>query len=164
MTSKKDISEDLERDLERLLGWVRSAESRLALVLPLSTTMLGALCVLAPEASKWSVPGGIFTSIAGLLLAGSIVCSALASFPRTSGPKGSLIFFGGIAETELEQYSKAVRKRTDEEYLIDLEAQCHRNAKIAQRKYYWVQWSMGAMFAGALPWVIALYLLYSGGA
>jgi len=35
-----------EAELARLLEWVRAAESRFALVLPLSTAMLGALAVL----------------------------------------------------------------------------------------------------------------------
>lgn len=53
-----------ETELDRLLGWVRAAESRLALILPLSTAMLGTLAVLLPSASKWTVAGGIAASCA----------------------------------------------------------------------------------------------------
>ena len=150
-----------ELELERLLGWVRAAESRLALVLPLSTAMLGALAVLAPPVSKWTVAGGIAASFAAVLLLLSIAFAACASFPRTTGPKGSLIYFGGITAKELSQYKAAVKSMTPEEYFGDLINQCHRNAQIAGRKYTWVQRSMVCLFISALPWGISLFILYS---
>lgn len=150
-----------ESDLDRLLGWVRAAESRLALVLPLSTAMLGALAILAPPVNKWSVLGGIATAIAAILLLLSIAFAACASFPRTTGPKGSLIYFGGITSRELSQYEAAARARTPEEYFGDLLRQCHRNAQIAEKKYTWVQRSMVSLFISALPWGLSLFILYS---
>ena len=150
-----------EVELDRLLGWARAAESRLALVLPLSTAMLGALAVLAPPASKWTVAGGIAVSFAAVLLLVSIAFAACASFPRTTGPKGSLIYFGGITTRELPQYEAAVKSLTPEAYLTDLINQCHRNAQIAECKYAWVQRSMACLFISALPWGLSLFILYS---
>jgi hypothetical protein len=161
MTKEEIIIARAESELERLLGWVRAAESRLALVLPLSTAMLGVLAVLAPPASKWTVIGGIAVAFAVMFLLLSIAFAACASFPRTTGPKGSLIFFGGITTRELPQYEEAVKSATPESYLGDLISQCHRNAQIAERKYAWVQRSMACLFISALPWGIALFILYS---
>jgi len=150
-----------EAELARLLEWVRAAESRLALVLPLSTAMLGALAVLAPTASKWTMVSGIAASFAALLLVLSIAFAACASFPRTTGPRGSLIYFGGITDRELKQYKNEVKSMTAESYLEELIRQCHRNAQIAERKYAWVQRSMACLFLAALPWFGALFTLYS---
>lgn len=150
----------LETDLERLLRWVRAAESRLGVVLPLSTAMLGSLAVLAPAADNWKTSAGITTAFAVTLLVFSIVFSAMATFPRTSGPKGSLIYFGGITDRELNQYSSAVRSQSGVEYLEDLITQCHRNAQVAERKYAWVQRSMACLLLSALPWATSLFLLY----
>lgn len=150
-----------ERDLGRLLQWVRAAESRIALVLPLATAMLGALAVLAPSCAKWTVVGGMGASFALVLLLLSIAFSALASFPRTTGPKGSLIFFGGITTRDLSQYEDAVRSQVSDAYLTDLIRQCHRNAQIAERKYAWIQRSMACLFLAALPWLLSLAILYS---
>lgn len=150
-----------EAELDRLLEWVRAAESRLALVLPLSTAMLGALAFLAPITSKWSILSGIAVSLAAPLLVLSIVFAACASFPRTSGPKGSLIYFGGITDRDLKQYENAVKSMTAEIYMEDLIRQCHRNAQIAECKYAWVQRSMACLFLAALPWFGAMFTLYS---
>ena len=160
MTSERQLRERLERDLERLLAWSRTAESRLSLVLPLATTMLGALAVLAPSAKKWPTVAAICTAVAALLLILSIGFATAASFPRTDGPKGSVLYFGGIADKDEGQYGEAVRTQSSEEYVSDLVAQCHRNAVIAKAKYVWVQRSMGALVASALPWALGLFLLY----
>jgi hypothetical protein len=123
--------------------------------------MLGALSVLAPATTNWTILAAITTSFAAFFLVLSIVFAALASFPRTTGPKGSLIYFGGIVSKDLSQYEAAVRGMTEEGYLDDLIKQCHRNAQIADRKYVWVQRSMASLFISALPWAVSLFLLYS---
>jgi hypothetical protein len=169
MTTDSSTSDDTmalrisrtETELARLLEWGRAAESRLALVLPLATAMLGALAVLAPAVNQWPVLGGIVSSFAGLFLVLSILFAAFASFPRTTGPKGSLIYFGGIITRDLNQYEAEVRALTSEAYLADLIRQCHRNAQIAERKYAWMQRSMACLFLATLPWLISLFILYS---
>lgn len=153
----------LETELSRLLDWVRAAESRISFVLPLSTAMLGSLAIVAPPISTWTILAGVTASISILLLIVAISFAALAMFPRTSGPKGSLIYFGGISSYDLAQYSAAVESITTEQYLNDLIKQCHRNAQIAKYKYTWVQRSMGCLVLAALPWVISLMILYSEG-
>jgi hypothetical protein len=152
----------LEKELARLLEWVRASESRLALVLPLSTAMLGALAVLAPAANKWTVFTAVTSSFASLFLSLSMVFSACASFPRTSGPKGSVIYFGGVVDRDLVQYEKAMRDLQEEDYIQDLARQCHRNAQIAVAKYSWTRRAIACLFFGTGPWAIALFLLYRG--
>lgn len=65
--------EVLEKELDRLLQWVRAAESRLALVLPLSAAMLGALAVSIPKAFEWSVFAAISASFAVFFLGLSVI-------------------------------------------------------------------------------------------
>ena len=161
MTDQEAVTVRAEAELDRLLGWISAAESRLALVLPLSTAMLGALAVLAPPVTKWTVVGGIAVAFAVVFLLLSIAFAAFASFPRTTGPKGSLIFFGCITTRELAQYEAAVKSATQEEYLADLISQCHRHAQIAERKFTWVQRSIACLFFSALPWCTALFILYA---
>lgn len=150
----------MEAELDRLLQWIQGAESRLAFVLTLSTAMLGSLAVLAPSASDWTLSAIIATSIAALFLVLSILFVALASFPRTTGPKYSIIYFGTIASQTLEQYESTVGSLTPERYQNDLIGQCHRNATIVARKYYWVQRSMVCLLLSSLPWAVSLFILY----
>lgn len=154
-------SDILEKELSRLLAWIQSAETRIGLVLPLSTAMLGVLSVLAPTFSKWTIFPAIMSAFSVLFLVLSVTFSALASFPRTSGPKGSLIYFGGIVSMELDQYRAASKNLDLDEYIEELIKQCHRNAQIAERKYAWIQRALGCLFISSAPWALSVYLLYS---
>lgn len=158
----EDLVARQELVLSRLLEWIRAADSRLRLVLPLSTAMLGALAVLIPPLPGWTVLGGVAAAGAAVFLVLSIAFAAFASFPRTNGPLGSLVYFGGIVSKDLGQYEAAVKAQAPEEYLEDLTRQCHRNAQIADRKFAWLQRSIGCLFAAAAPWTLAIFILYSG--
>jgi hypothetical protein len=151
----------LEEELSRLLTWIQAADNRLALVLPLSTAMLGALAVLAPQFTKWSILSAILTSFAVFFLLLCLVFSACASFPRTTGPKGSLLYFTGIISRDISQYFISVNEYDDEKYKSDLINQCHINAQIADKKFKWIQRSMICLFISAIPWALAIFVLYS---
>lgn len=151
----------LEKELERLLDWVRAAESRLALTLPLGTAMLGALAVLAPSAADWEPLEAVFVVLAAIGLVICMVACWFATFPRTGGPKGSLIYFGTIADKSSSQYAAAVRDLSEDDYITDLAEQCHRNAQIAERKHACIKVAMRCLLVSSVPWTIALFLLYS---
>ena len=170
MTDQKSIPKEdnlpvcisrAETELMRLLEWSKAAESRLSLVLPLSTAMLTAVAVLAPKAAKWTVSAGILSSFAALFLILSIIFAAIAALPRTTGPKGSLIYFESIITKDSDQFKEAFISMTSEDYLDDLICQCHRNAQIAERKYTSIQRSMACLFIAAIPWLLSIYSLYS---
>jgi hypothetical protein len=150
----------LEKELLRLLAWISASDTRVSFVLPLSTAMLGVLAVLAPCIDDWSVLSAISTSFSALFLVLSIGCLALATFPRTDGPKGSMIFFSGINDKELEQYRISVGALDEQGYIYDLINQCHINAQIAFKKYFWVKHSQQSLFISSAPWFISVYLLY----
>ena len=161
MESKTQTIVILESELSRLLTWVQAAESRMALVLPLSTAMLGALSILSPSCSNWDISSALWASIATFFLILSIVFSAVSSFPRTDGPKGSIIYFGGISSMELSQYCLSVKNLTEDQYIDDLTNQCHRNAQIAERKFTWIQRAIACLFIASGPWAVSLFLFYS---
>lgn len=151
----------LEKELDRLLAWVRAAESRLVLTLPLGTAMLGALVVLAPDVADWRPLEAVFVVLAAIGLVLCLVFCSRATFPQTDGPKGSLIYFGAIADKSSDQYVSAVRELGADAYIKDLAEQCHRNAQIAKHKHFWIQVAMRILLISSVPWMIALFLLYS---
>ena len=65
---KSFTTELLEKELDRLLWWIRAVETKMSLVLLLSTTMLGALAVLTPTFSGWSIFPGITSAFATFFL------------------------------------------------------------------------------------------------
>lgn len=157
-----DRIEFLERNLARQLTWIAAADSRSSFILAIDTGMLGLLAAVSPKsASAWTVAPAVFAAFAGALSLTSLIALSLASFPRTRGPKGSLIFFGGIAKLEASEYRTAACDLSTEAYIDELCAQCHRNAEIADLKFVWVRRSLLALYLSVMPWCLALYLLYT---
>lgn len=155
----KNRIEILENSLTRLLAWIDSANSTTKFLFTISTAMLGAIMLLTPAMSKWTIASAVVSSIAVVLLLSSLLMSSLVYFPRTKGPKDSLIFFGGITNMDKDNYETAINALTDEEYIADLINQCHRNAEIVSAKYTWLKRALISLYLCALPWALAIYFL-----
>lgn len=151
----------LDRILTRNLAWIATADAKIAPILAINTAMLGVIAALAPSSSAWTISSAIFSAIAGLLLLGSIICLVTASFPRLQGPKGSLIYFGGIAERDADTFVAELSKGITEEILRDFALQCHRNAQIAHSKYAYIKWAMILLYSSVPPFLIDVFLLYN---
>ena len=166
MTVGKEV-EQMERTLDRLLVWVQAADAKGTIALAIATAMLGVLASACPEAERWSgATGGeaafcgIVASLAAVGLLGSGLCVCLSTIPRTTGPRGSLVFFGGIVEVERAMFHKAVLARSEDNYLEDLCNQCHRNAEIASEKFKYVRLATVLLMASIIPWLLALFAMY----
>ncbi|MEA0735676.1 DUF5706 domain-containing protein [Xanthomonas campestris pv. campestris] len=153
-------TEQLQYILDKQLGWISAADSRLSLVLPLSTAMLGALAVYATKPGAWTLLAGIQAAFAIFFLSMSIIFCACASFPRTDGTKGSLIFFGGIVTKDIAQFRVAMKAAQKSDLQDDLIEQCHINAEIASTKFTWVKRGMASVLISMLPWAFAVYQFY----
>lgn len=146
--------------LDRQLAWIAAADSRTALIVPLSTAMLGALAAIAPGRTEWSVAAGISASFAVAFLFLSLLFCAFTSFPRTSGPRGSLVYFGGIASKDPDSYVEELLSSDTDNLQRDFALQCHINAKIAEKKFSWIKRAMGCLLISIIPWAHAVYLVY----
>jgi hypothetical protein len=154
----------LEGNLDRQLAWIRAADGRSALAFALNTGMLGVLAAVSPkQATAWNLAPAIFAAFAVTLALASLACVAFVSFPRVKGPRGSIVFFGGIAQRTAGQFKEAITALSDGSYIDDLANQCHRNAEIATAKFYWVQRAFGGLFLAVPFWCLAVFLLYNGG-
>ena len=152
----------LEATLTRQLSWIQSADSKAAFTFAFNTAMLGMLAAVAPKSiAVWTITASIWTAIALLFFLGSLISLTVVSYPRTDGPRGSLIFSLGIAQRSIEQYRQAIQNLTIENYIEDLAAQCHRNAEIANTKYSWVRRALISLYLSVLPWTLAIWQLYS---
>lgn len=159
-TAPMAYTEQLQYILDKQLGWIAAADSRLSLVLPLSTAMLGALAVYATTPSAWTLMAGIPAAFALFFLSMSIVFCACASFPRTNGTKCSLVFFGGIVSRDAAQFRADIKAAQKGDLQDDLIDQCHINAQIASTKFTWIKRGMASMLAAMLPWAFAMYQFY----
>lgn len=152
----------LEATLARQLGWIAAADTKVSFVFAIDTAMLGVLAAVSPRAgSAWSVAPAICAAFAVVFGLATLLLLCFASFPRTKGPTNSLIYFGGIAQRDADQFRDAVSRLSLESYTTDLAAQCHRNAEIASRKFIWVQRAVVSLYLSVLPWGGAILLLYN---
>ena len=160
MNEKATLFDLIDRILTRNLGWVAAADAKIAPILAISTAMLGALAALIPHSNSWTIPSAILTAFATRLLLGAIVCLVAASFPRLKGPRGSLVYFGGIAAYAPDAYVSELLKGITDDLLKDYALQCHRNAEIARSKYANLRWAMILLYSSVSPFVIDVFLLY----
>lgn len=158
----KELVPILESNLARQLHWIASADSKGAFIFSLTAAMLGLLAAVAPSAPiTWTIAPAITTAFAVASAFASLVCLSFAAFPRTDGPKASLIYCGGVAQRDANQFNEQVHQLSIDAYTADLALQCHRNAVIACEKFKWVQRAMISLYISLVPWALSVWLLYS---
>lgn len=145
--------------LDKQLGWIAAADSKVAVIVALDTAVLATLAT-AYASAETPIAWASLTSITtGALVAIAIFCAAMSLFPRTDGPKQSLLFFSPVAKESRVDYTAALVACPLEKLHDDIAVQIHRNAEIAEAKHRWVRSSIGWSFLAAVPWVVAVYLL-----
>jgi hypothetical protein len=150
----------LQDSLARQLGWIAAADTKAGFVFAIATAMLGLLASAAPEYGKWTTAGVTFSFVATILLLGSLAAIVFTIFPRTAGPKLSVIFFGSIASRGIDEYRNDIHQLDDAIYAEDLIQQVYVNAEIASAKYRCVKIASVLLALGVLPWVSAAYVLF----
>lgn len=150
----------LEDSLARNLAWIASADAKTAVIFTVATAMFGFLATTAPAYGKWTVCSVTTAIAAAALLLASLGALTTAILPRNRGPKLSLIFFGSVADMEVDAYRRAVTGFDEEAYMEDLVQQAHANAKIAGEKYRWIKYATILLYLSVLPWIVAVYALF----
>jgi len=150
----------MEISMERLLKTNYGADTKVATLVGMNTTMLAVLAALVTRQDFVSVWLGGLAILAALGLLFGLLFLSLSSFPRTSRPARSVVFFGAISAVDTATYAERVKAITDEEYLDDLLDQCHRTSAIATQKFRWIRRAQMAWYVSILPWLMTVYLLY----
>ena len=158
---EKNLVHLLEANLGRQLHWIASCDSKGAFIFTLNAAMAGLLASVAPDhISAWTTGQAVSASFAITACSASFICLSLAAFPRTDGPKGSLVYCGGVAQREQEQFVAEIQKASLSGYAEDLAIQCHRNASIACEKFKWIQRALMALYCAVAPWALSVWLFY----
>ena len=155
----------LEANLSRQLQWIGSADAKSNFIFTLSVAMLGLLAAVAPADMRASSFFPAVASVATvILISGAIFCAAHTVFPRTDGPVSSLIYCGSIADCGIKDFRNRISVLQHADYSDDLTVQCFRNALIANEKFLRVKRGLFFLYASALPWALATWLLYQSNA
>lgn len=142
------------------LEWVRTADSKIPPIFAINLAMLGLNIVLIKALSEWTIPQAIVTSLSLIPLTLSIAFLALSMFPRQTGPKGSIIYFGGITKKQEDRFINEVLSINDDDYEKDILSQAYRNAEIADAKYKFIKFAFISSFISTPFWLFSIYLLY----
>ena len=109
--------------LERQLAWIAAADAKVGVVVTLHVAMLGGLgAAYTAVAAKSSWVNGMATAYA-ILASLSLICAAMALWPRSDGPKNSMIYFGCVVKERCEDYIDDFKKKGDDLFLADLAEQ-----------------------------------------
>lgn len=152
----------MEASMERLLRTNTGADTKVATLVGMNTTMLAVLAALITRqemTSVWLVGLAVLAG-SGLLL--GLFFLSLSSLPRTSRPARSIVFFGAISAVGSETFAGRVKEITDEEYLDDLIDQCYRTSIIATQKFRWIRRAQMAWYGSIIPWLLTVYILFHG--
>lgn len=153
----------LEANLARQLQWIAWSDTKSAFIFSVTAAMVGLLAAVSPTtAALWNTSQSVSACFTIAAAAATFIFLSLATFPRTDGPKGSLVYCGGIAQRDQAQFGDEILAISNNKYAIDLAVQCHRNAVIACEKFKWVQRAMISLYLAVGPWAVAVWLLYSG--
>jgi hypothetical protein len=147
-----------EKNLDRLLQWISRVDSKVSVLLGMHTGMLGIVASLAPEPHEWKWFMLLSFVATAVLLGTGFVLISFASYPRTTGPSKSLLFFGSIAGNSFNEFNQCWSSRTTQQHLGDLLEQCHRNSEIIDRKFKYLKNAYRTMMLAMLPWAITLLL------
>lgn len=150
----------LDKILSKNLTWVANADSKGTLLFGINSAMLAVVVALVPSSGAWTTSAAIFATLSALPLVTSIGFIAFGLFPRTNGPRNSLIYFGGIASHDEAQYVRKVINGISPELLEDFARQCHRNAEIAKEKYHHVRYAVILTFLSLPIWLVSIWLMY----
>ncbi len=161
MTDDKERIEAAQWLFERTLGWIATADVKVGVAIALDTAMLGGLAA-AFASSDYNLRTAwcyFFVAAATAGMAFAMFCAGMAALPRMRGPVKSMIFFGRVAEMDVNTYVDEFSKISKKELLADLTMQIHRNSEIACDKHHWVRKSLFWSFLSAAVWIVAIALL-----
>lgn len=151
--------ENSQKILSMQVDWVKTADSKIPPIFAINLAMLGVIVALIKTLSLWTIFQAIITTLCLLPLLLSIFFLAMSMFPRLTGPKGSVIFFGGITKKSEDQYIDEVISISDIDYEKDILLQAYRNAGIAEEKYKFIKFSFMSSFISVPFWLISIYIL-----
>ncbi|HAF95548.1 MAG: hypothetical protein A2X34_08890 [Elusimicrobia bacterium GWC2_51_8] len=150
----------MENNLARQLDWIRAADSKIAPVIFITTSMLGASVAFL---SKTSDPSGFTLALAAICIGALIYtlsCMVMVNFPRITRYDESAIFFEGIKFSGFAGFEKKAGEITEEAYFRDLTRMCYNNAIIASAKFSYVKRAMISLFIAILPWMLLVYNVF----
>jgi len=150
----------LEKNLARQLDWIRAADSKIAPVIFITTSLLGASVAFLSKTPKLSGFTLTLAAVCIIALIYTLFCMVMVNFPRITRYDESAIFFEGIKFSGFSGFEKKAGEITEEAYFNDLTRMCYNSAIIASTKFKYVKKAMISLFIAILPWTLLVYNVF----
>lgn len=135
--------EDAKQNLNNIQDWIKAADTKFSILLGVVAVLFGLtteVFKILPYAAENTFSVKIFFAVLFWVvyvlssLSTVIICLS-GLFSRMKTPKtNSMLYFGNIANQELNEYKFNMLATTEEEKLDDLLNQIHINSRIAEKK------------------------------
>lgn len=143
---------DLEKLLERQISFVRTADAKLALIVPSLIAMMGVALTL-PLISSATLSSMVLT-VALFIVASTIFgFILLAGLPQVEMGASTPLHFSSASKLTLEEYKEAISSMSVEVYTSELMEQCHINSRIASSRFRSVRTSFFGMCVFVPIWL-----------
>lgn len=165
---RDQVIDMMEKNLERQIDFVKSADVKATILFALmggyvAASVQAKIGVLERKPTGDLIPinpNGWFFLFSVLFAILATACLMLVTFPDIKMPRSakavsletetaekpeipyrypSVLYFGHIADTSMDDFNASVRGLSENAYIHDLVSQCHINSKIAQRKHWRIQ-------------------------
>ena len=144
--------------LEKQLHWISSADSKLAVLVPLPLAMLAISLSVAAEAFAQITWNDAPLIVSTVLLCLGLFFTKAALTPRLNGPSDSTIFFGKIATLTEAEFLAIFESSNEAEFKRDLIQQVYRNAHIALIKHCNVGRCITCLALATPLWLLAIVM------
>ena len=148
--------EQLRWLLDKQLNWIGTADSKLALLVPIPLAMLAISLAEFGKKLKFLTAEDVPLLLSTGLLIGSLLFSLAVVISRTSGPAFSNIFFGTISKRTPAEFQSDILSMSADEFRKDLIAQIHINSKIASIKHQNISRASFALALAVPVWLATL--------
>lgn len=137
------------RTQDHLNEYIVAADRKASILITGQFAFLGlmatALTNLDQPPSGWLLWFVIATAVCGIL---AVLFAVVVIYPRTPSPEQGFIYWGNITQHESgESFHEAVNSLDDEEAMKTLNKENYSLARVAEKKYGYLRWSLRATVA-----------------
>jgi pycsar effector protein len=155
------------RNLDRVIGWVATADAKATTILAVNGVLLGLVAsrlsdvIVVHVVNTAYVPyarGGYF--LAACLFVVSLYRAVIVFYPQVHPPAPSVFFFESIAEMKIQDFQARIKELTPARIEDELILQTHTVATIAKEKLKNVRGAILDLLSGLL-FLIAHYIFWT---
>lgn len=171
MSDAKYTKDDAYHTLDLINSWINNVDTKTSFALAFVAVLIGFVFVegsptmfseikAVEQITAVMVLNATIVIALYLSSAASIIFMFLAIKARTKNKtdKESVMFFGTIANRELNDYKAKVMNMNEKDIIKDLLEQVHTNSGICKTKMKWYNWGIRCLFAATVLCLFSLVL------